>query len=142
MSHIIRPAGAPDLPFVGHSYVEGVCHADPWSACEPRWMRAAARAVVDRLIRRSEVLVACADEDEAQLFGCVMGSRDPRWLHWIYVKATPDFRRLGIATSLMSALYGDFREPIHYATRTSAIPHYHDRWNLIYSPSVMTDATR
>jgi hypothetical protein len=140
LPHVVRPAGSPDLAFVGKSWVEGVAHADPFCGCDRHWIEAAARALAARLMRLSVALVACSTEDERQLFGCLVGSPSRREMHWIYTKATPDFRRLGIATSLMREMFGGFEEVIRYSVRTSAIPHYHDRWNLVFDSSILRKA--
>lgn len=143
LPHVVRPAGPADLAFVGSSWVQGIAHAAPWSSCERCWIEAATRALSSRLMRIGTVLVACGAEDAAQLFGGIVGEPARRNLHWVYTKATPDFRRLGVGTSLMRALFGDLMSaPIRYSARTSAIPHYHARWNLEYAPSILDELRR
>ena len=61
--------------------------------------RAAARALVDRLIERSSVRVLCSATDSRHILGWAAAEGD--CLHWVYVKAGPLLRRQGLGTALV-----------------------------------------
>lgn len=56
-------------------------------------------AIVERLLARSRVLIACDPSDENEIVGYIVW--EPGVLHWVYVKKA--FRKFGIGRSLLSA---------------------------------------
>lgn len=104
----------------------------PWNALEPNWCCSAQRALSIELMAASDVLVAHNVDDAGHIYGYVVGDADARVMHWLYVKG--DFRELGVGTSLMRAMFGDFDDPIAYTQKTCASPHYHAKWHLEYRP--------
>lgn len=111
----LRPADAEDEAFLCHSWLKSF---RPSATEVPGVIyHRGQHEVIERLLGRSIVTVACNPEDEAQIFGyLVHEKRGPVVvLHYVYVKAP--FRRLGLARALLAHVGA---EGCHYTHRTPA----------------------
>ncbi len=95
------------------------------------------RRLVEALIDKSQILIACSDEDQNQIFGYLV--KEERFkvpiLHFLYVKSP--FRRMGIGTQLfkMIGLPEGALMPVTHFTA------YHEyvapKWGLVYNPYLL-----
>ncbi len=90
--------------------------------------------IIESILSKSIVYIACAKDDPDQIFGYVVCELDPvteeATAHWIYVKHP--FRNAGIAQSLMTHLKETLSPTMVYfstKTRRSGL-----NWDLCYSP--------
>jgi len=99
---VVRAGCVGDLDFVLASWVESARYDAFCRDAGPAW-RAEHRALAQRLVESSTLLVAHAPGDIDAIFGWALG-RAPAVLHYVYVKRG-DARRLGIARTLISRLF-------------------------------------
>ena len=112
---VIRPGRGGDRSFIINSWVRSYAKraiADspqPGGIGPPRTEAAvyvsSQNRLVERLLARSDILVACGREDSDQIFGYI-AYEDPNLLHYLYVKIP--FRRLGIGRLLTSSVLDNF----------------------------------
>ena len=127
----IRASVPSDEPAIYAHWINCLANQRPFSKLDTNWFSAAQHALVERLLSRCRVLVACDPEDANQLYGFVVVGWRQRVLYWVYVKL--DFRRGAVATRLMRKAFENLGEiPIEYTTRTRAILYHQERWRLEY----------
>lgn len=96
MSIALRPARESDTAFIVDTWRRSYEQAPQVRGADEAYMRRAIqRAVADA----EKLLVACDSEDDDTLIGWLAAS--PPTLHYVYVRA--DFRRAGIARSLLDS---------------------------------------
>jgi len=126
----IRPSVPADEPVIYSHWIECQSRQRPFSKLDTNWHAAGQHALIERLLKRTRVMVACDPRDPDQIYGYLVTGR-PRVLYWIYVKM--DFRRGAVATRLLRHVFDDLgTKPIEFTTRTCAILHHRDRWRLEY----------
>ena len=133
----IRDPEPNDKQYLFHSWLTSLRFNKPFDALEKCWYNVATSALISRLLVSSNMLVAVNPSNESQIFGYVVFNNNSRTLHFIYIKKS--FRMARVATRLMEAAFGSFDEPISYTVRTTAIPHYEKKWNLIFRPYMLSD---
>lgn len=98
---VFRDGEETDLAFIMNSWLKSYY---PFSqrAPEPRFYFEGHRKLLDRVYRRSRVLVACNGEDREQIFGYIVHEpkADYQVYHWLLVKFP--YRGLGIAKGLLA----------------------------------------
>lgn len=112
---LVRPSTAADAAFILDSWLKSYRTALDHVPGPIYWRFQ--RETVERLLSRSEVLVACNPESPEQVFGyAVAESRGPvRVIHYLYVKHP--FRGMGIGRSLLGLIGG---HGAHYTHHTHA----------------------
>lgn len=133
----IREPCPDDLQYLYNTWVRSQRYNRPFDKLEKCWYNAAATTLISRILSASKMLVACNISNQAQIFGYVIFDDERRCLHWIYVKKS--FREASVATRLMEQAFGDFNKQIAYTVRTTAIPHYEERWNLAFKPHMIVE---
>lgn len=98
----IRPAVVGDVAFCSATWKQSFWRESPW-AKRVRWGVFAPHhsQIIQRLLERSSVLVACDPEREEEILGYIAFELPPKILHWSYVK--PSFRRAGVFSALLAA---------------------------------------
>lgn len=98
----LRPAVPGDVAFLSSTWKQNFWRESPW-ANRIRWpiFDAGHAPIVQRLLERSKVLVACDPTLEDEIAGYAIFSHEPNVLHWAYVK--PAFRRAGVFAQLLAA---------------------------------------
>jgi len=124
---VLRPMQDEDTDLIYSSWIRAFCANKSVHPSERSWLFAAQRALVDKLLQRADVIVACQPDIDDQVYGYIVHGPG-RVLHWVYVKDI--FRRAHVGTRLMLSAFGDFNEHIHYTHRTASTTHYRKRWNL------------
>lgn len=97
MKVLIRPAEATDRAFLIATWLNNYRRESYFAAriCDAVFF-SRHHEIVDELLRRSTVSVACDPQDKDCILGYMVW--EPDALHWIYVKKS--FRKLGIAREL------------------------------------------
>lgn len=117
-----------DVPFIFSSWLKSYAKARGLAGSEKAAYFRAQHAVIDRLLQRSQVLVACDPSDPGEVWGyCV---NDTRAIHWVYVKQV--FRRFGIATELLRQVVYD--GPVLHSHQTRAGMPLVKRFNSTHAP--------
>lgn len=144
---LLREGEPSDLPFIYATWINHVRETKPWSGCDLNWVSAAQHALVERLLRRSVVQVACSPAYPDQIYGYLVGQPRERIVHWCYVKGDRLsggrflYRRQGIATRLLEDMFeglGTREAPIEASFRSPALSQQIDEegntlqtlWNL------------
>lgn len=96
----IRAAREGDLNFVRATFLRGLYHGDSWFSLIPyKVYMTAYHPIVEAIIARNFVWIACLKDDPDTIIGYSIVSRDASTITWVYVKAK--WRKLGIARSLL-----------------------------------------
>jgi len=127
-----------DKSYLYNSWITSLRYNKPFDVLERHWYNAAAAALIARILASSNMLVAVNPSNSSQIFGYIVYNNDRRVLHYIYIKKS--FRKAKVATRLMDEAFNGFIKPINYTVRTSAIPHYEDKWNLQYRPYLLAES--
>ncbi len=105
--YYIRDFKETDRAFVKATFLRGLYHGDSWFSVMPKdlFMRCYA-PVVEALIVRNFVKVACLTDDPDVIIGYSIVNPTLQVLHWIYVKKP--FRGMGIGKALIPTLVTTF----------------------------------
>lgn len=131
----IRLARPEDFNFIANSYLKSYRSAPETKAMINDIYFPEYKARLEHMARTGTILVACAREDEDQIFGYVILGVVGNYpvLHYVYVKFP--FRHVGIGKALALSAIPDFGERITVVTHqprnwagTSS------RYKLIYDP--------
>jgi ribosomal protein S18 acetylase RimI-like enzyme len=125
----LRPAHAADTAFVVDSWLKSF-RSSSGDVPGPIYWRSH-REVVDALLQRANVLVACNPEDASQIFGWAAFEKRAGVLvlHYLYVKEP--FRRYGIATRLLRTLSA---KGCQYTHHTKAFARMARTWRAHFNP--------
>lgn len=98
------------------------------------------KKLLTHLLDRGQILVACNQDDEEQIFGWIVFEplKETMILHYVYVK--DPYRRLGLANRLFTQardFIHDVGLPVLATHETHKFPHLQESWNLIYNPYVL-----
>lgn len=89
-----------DFNFVMATFLRGLYYGDSWFSLIPKDIfMAYYKQVVEALINKHVVYIACLKEDQDVILGYSMVSKDETTLHWVFVKLA--WRKQGIARSLV-----------------------------------------
>lgn len=98
--YIIRPYRPEDHNFVLATFLRGLYYGNEFYGMMPKQtFMDNYKNVVEALIPRSHIAVACLKEDPDVILGYSMMSKDYTTMHWIFVKAA--WRKKGIGKSLL-----------------------------------------
>ena len=103
----IRSIRESDEAFIFHSWLTGFRGSDAMEGVRKSTYFPNQHEVIETLLKRSDVRVACNIEEEDHVYGYMVFEDDllrDHILHWIYVKAP--FRGLGIGQMLFEPLKG------------------------------------
>lgn len=97
----IRSATEEDIPFICNAWLKSYRSGYLCREVANTIYFAEHHKLIDRLIKKSNVMIACNPEDPTQIFGfsCNEIVDNVYVLHFIYIKQT--YRNLGIATHLL-----------------------------------------
>lgn len=93
--------------------------------------------LIERIVRSSQVLVACNVDDPSQMYGYVCASRveGVYCLHYFYIKHS--FRKFGIARLLIGASGHNPEQASLYTHHTLPMESIAKRYNLVYHPYIL-----
>lgn len=110
---IVRAVQMDDGPFIYSTWLRGLYYGNDWfRKIDKTSFFDKYRIVVNNLLTRSTVRVACLEDDQDVIVAYVVYSGN--CLHWVYVKK--DWRKLGIATALIP----DSIEVVTHLTKRAA----------------------
>lgn len=134
----IRPATDNDVPFILNSWLKSYRDNGPIAQNVPNTIYYAGHhKILQKIIRRSQVLVACDEKDESQIFGYASAERiDGHFvLHFVYIKQ--QFRKMGIGTSLLNMFEHDPSTVSIFTHHTRMAERMHMKYNMVYHPYVI-----
>lgn len=102
---VLRASDPSDVPFIYSSWLKSYRDAPAVAGIPNGIYYAGQHALIERLLERSTVVVACSSDDPQQIMGYGVGeilAPSTAVLHWLYVKHT--FRGFGIAKALEGTL--------------------------------------
>lgn len=85
--------------------------------------------VIEHILQRSDVLIACNGEDLNHIYGYIVFQK-PNVMHYIYVSHI--WRRMGVAEALIKA--ADLTKPMLYTHHTDYMRWMKPRWGCEYNP--------
>lgn len=97
----IRSLKTSDLGFIIETWLKGYRDSRFGAPIDPITYHGEMRKVIIRVLEKATPLIACAEDDDDQIFGGLVHriDGDMNILSWIYVK--PVFRKLGIGHKLL-----------------------------------------
>lgn len=110
---LIRPATEADLPLIFSSWIRSYRHGNPATLRQGRSYAESQHRIVERLLARAEVRVACYSGSPSLILGWACIERKNSTIHYCYVKNA--YRGLGLVRSLLGSLLG---QPLRYSHRT------------------------
>ena len=95
--------------------------------------------VIEAILDKSNVLMACSIDDPSQLYGYVVTGLEDGFLvlHFIYVKHT--FRNMGIGKTLLDAVGHSSDKAAVYTHHTRMADKLAAKYNFVYHPYLMFD---
>lgn len=98
MNYTIRPFTETDRSFIFSTWLLGLYHGNDWfGEIDKDVYFKQYQQVIDALLKKSEVRVACLPDEPDVVLGYVAYTGNT--LHWVFVKKA--WRKLGIATALV-----------------------------------------
>jgi len=134
----IRALREMDLRFLYSSFVKFIANTTPYNSIDRNVMSAAAHSLMTKMIKNCDAIVAYNPDDLNQIFGYVIGDANKRHLYFIYVKY--DFRKLGIGTKLIDAMFG-LGDKISQVIYTPSFHKLENKWNLELNSAPISQLT-
>jgi len=91
-------------------------------------------ALIERLLKRCKILIACNQQFEDQIYGYIVYEVIDKTLvlHFIYIRF--DFRQFGIASKLLSLANNIKTDDRVYTQPTPAWKHLVSKWGVVFNP--------
>lgn len=117
--------------FVVGAWLRSLERNAPYALLDPHHRSRCYRDLILALLRTDDTLIACDPADADTAYGFLVGRHDERVLHWVLVK--PSFKRWGVATQLMRAMFADLAKPIDCTFWTPAMQQLRGHWSVSYN---------
>jgi len=125
----IREAIGDDLSFIYHSWIKSYKDGSALGrSCRNPIFRDNYRFIIDDILIKSNVLVACKNDNPDVVFGFIVYNNST--LHYVFTKQA--FRRFGIAKALFNEASKDFKDTTHKTIISTKINH-----DLSYNPFLL-----
>ena len=130
----IRPALEADVPFIFSTWLRSYRDSNFANNISTTVYYAEHHKVVEKLLKSSEVFIACADDDISELYGYICAQKVDGILvvHYAYVKHS--FRHLGIGAQLLAVLEYDPTKASIYTHMTKTARSLATKYGFIHSP--------
>lgn len=132
----LRDGTSDDLPFIYATWLRSQRKQGDNSQIRNRTYFEQKAIEIRRLISSAQVIVASSPEDQAQIFGYLVGSslKSLQVIHYVYVKTA--FRKLGIATNMATHFSGPsfMKEEVGITSMGPVIATIKDRYRLVFNP--------
>lgn len=135
LSLVLRHAQEADLPFLYSSFVKSMSRQPFFSRAPKDYMTNAHHSIAGKIFANTNIIVATHPEVD-ETYGYICFLPEARELFYIYTKYA--YRKEGVATLLMLSAFGDFAAPIKNAIATVQSKYHIERWNLEYTPEILT----
>lgn len=130
----LRPATEADVPFIFNSWLKCYRHSNNTRGCENPVYFAQHHILLEGLCKRARIMIACNENDIAQIYGYVCSEtvEDVLVIHFLYVKEM--YRKFGVA-AILAADAGFKREaPVFYTHRTFSSETLEKKFAMVYNP--------
>ena len=137
---LLRRAGKDDIPFITNSWLRSFRDGLTSRAIPNDVYYYNQHRIVEKLLPKCLNVVVCRADDPDQILAYAVAEPTDRCLifHFIYVKAP--FRKLGLATKLVTELIrSEGNPPVSYSHRTWSIKKIKDEWLQKESPDKMAN---
>ena len=137
----IRDADPADVSFIFSSWLKSFRKGELCQGVDNAIYYSEHHKVIERILRRSTVKIACNPQDPSQIMGYLVYEKlDGIWVfHYCYVKHT--FRNLGVARELARAAEHDFKTLAIASHKTYFAEKILSKYELIYHPYVLINYT-
>lgn len=139
---VLRNADESDLPFIYKTWLVNIRASNNLETIiEAKVYFDNHKLLIDRILSKSECVLATSPEDTKQIFGFIVFHRMKKLdvLHFVHVKAP--YRKLGIAGHLKDFAFNcELDDPPLVSTHfTRMAPILTESWNLIFNPYILFD---
>lgn len=133
----LRPATSEDVSFIFSSWLKSY-RGSPFArnvANEIYFNEH--HLLIEKLVRENEVIIACNNEDENQIYGYIVAGKTESifTLHYIYVKH--NFRSMGIGAALLNHFEHDASVASIYTHYTRLCDKLGPKYNFIHHPYIL-----
>jgi hypothetical protein len=130
----LRPATESDVPFIFNSWLKCYRHSHNTRGCENPVYFAQHHVLLEGLCKRSNIVMACNENDISQIYGYVCSEMVENVLvvHFIYVKEM--YRKFGVAAMLAEAVGFKKDAPVFYTHRTYSSEGLEKKFAMVYNP--------
>ena len=139
---VIRGVKADDIPFIFDGWMKQNRYAPISKHVPTKIYRPYYHAVLEDILKRSTVIVACNPDDETHTFGVLVWEPDPALFHWLYVKDI--YAGQGLARALLTYAVpslGTPQQPELICTSSGPTVFQNrsivERYKLIYNPFLL-----
>jgi ribosomal protein S18 acetylase RimI-like enzyme len=137
---LMRAATQDDIPFIYNSWLKSFKEGSPWARHITNTVYYANhKKVIQSLLNKSQVVIACNPDDETQILGYVCFTPGPlTFVHYLYVKVP--YRKLSIGKSLMLVATTEHSPTLPIlATHVTNIWNtvLKVKWNMFYNPYIL-----
>lgn len=138
---IVTTCGASQVPFIFHSWIRALQTTEQYRRLDKNWFNCAQHALIENLIQSpsSDCIVAAYEDNPDTILGYAVGWPSERVLHFVYVK--DKFRKLGIATRLLEAMFEAPGRSVEVTETTRDLSKLR-RWRLVSRTYRLCEATR
>lgn len=126
----IRSALPTDVSIVYATWLHSLYSLEPYKRLPKDYFMAAQQALIQSLLTRSQVLIACDPNDLDQIYGYSVVKLANSTLHWIFTKKL--FRNMHVGTRLIEHM-GD--NEIACTQYTPAMRAIAEKWNVTFDTS-------
>ena len=133
----LRTATAEDVPFIFNSWLKSYRNSHFCKLVVNEIYYNEHHKVIERLIKKSKVIVACNRDDENQLYGYIVADEVEGFfaLHYIYVKHS--FRNMGIGEALLNSFEHDPSVASIYSHHTRLCDKLAPKYSMVYHPYLL-----
>lgn len=130
----IRPPEASDLNFIQATFIKSMkSESSLGRSCSPRVFFAEFTRVIDHILAKSEILIACVKEDPGIILGYLIYEQNV--IHYAFTKAA--FRRLDIARDLIRHAFPD-QKSVLFSQNTNSSKKICEKYpELIFNPFLL-----
>jgi|TARA_R110000868_G_scaffold43972_8_gene147503 GNAT superfamily N-acetyltransferase len=133
---ITRPVDNDDLSFIFSSWMRSFKQSYTVRPVPSKIYHDNQKQIIEYIIARSEIIIACNAEDPAHIFGWACYEIEPiHTLHYVYVKQP--YRSMGIASALLIQSYNAKRSasaPTQATHSTKGYTFLQTSFDMIYNP--------
>lgn len=129
----IRPATEADVAFIFNSWLRCFRYSSFASMSNPIYFTAQHK-LIEHLLKRCQVLVACDDKDISHIFSYGVAEQIDNQLvvHFVYTK--DKYRKLGIGLTVLEALGHKEGSTYFYTHKTHQAERLEKKHGLVYHP--------
>lgn len=110
----VREKTKADEPYILNAWIRSARDYAPYRSVRSEVFFPLQQAIINKILARSNVVIACHQEEPEQIFGFIVYEilhDEYCVIHWINVKQP--FRNLGIASVLVPLVVGDLKKVFH-----------------------------